>query len=271
MNPSCSIHIRPYKIPNSNISSCLDIASLRRIADSYNHKMNKIIILYDQTTTQPDLWLKIDAEMNKKCKKGDELCWIDTSGVDATIEKEHFKPKKPKGKYTWLSNIDIEQIMYGQQQKHAPYFKFYGPVPSDFDVILTELSGVNLKDMPEVRKVGIITNLDPHYKSGSHWTAFFMDLDAQTIEYFDSLGEKPFNTMKEYINNLKAWLRMNYNIDAKIKINKKVFQKKYDGDCGIWSVWYIIQRLNGNSFDDIVKMNFAEEKLNKCRDAYFRK
>ncbi len=269
---SCAIHITPEAIASgSTLQSCLSLESLRRIADAYNYKKGKVLIKMTDSITKAQLWKLIQSEMNDICKKGDEVCWINKSGAEKTLIDENFKPKKPKGKYTWLSNVDIEKLMIGQQKKHNPYFKFYGPVPSDFDKIITELNGTNLKLTPQIRKVGMITNLDPHHKSGSHWTAFFLDLDNRSIEYFDSLGEKPFKTMETYMNNLKAWLKMNMDLDTQIKINTKEFQKEFDGDCGIWSVWYIMQRLGGKSFEEIVSMDFTEEKINKCRDVYFRK
>lgn len=263
----CSVHITP----DGNIKSCLSLQALKRIAESYNEKKGKPIIKYKSNTTKEELWKTIRKEMHAVCKSDDEVCWINKSGADngGAMIMDHFKPKKPKGKYTWLSNVDIELLMRGYQKKHKD-FRFFGPVPSDFDKIITELNGKNLKLMPDVRRVAIITNLDPHYKGGSHWTAFFMDLDARSIEYFDSVGEPPFPTMDTYMKNLKAWLKINMNLDTKIKINNKVFQKKYDGDCGIWSCWYIIQRLGGRSFEEVIDSDFAEEALNKCRDVYFR-
>jgi len=265
----CAVHVGA---DSSSLNSCLSIEALKRIANSYNMKKNYSLIKFDTRTTKKQLWKLIQTEMNSVCgSDGDEICWINKSGLGDGLVDEYFKPKKPKGKYRWLSNVDIEKIMKSYQKKYSPYFKFYGPIPSDFDKIVTELNGKNLKLTPKIRKVGIITNLDPHHKSGSHWTAFFLDLDDKSIEYFDSIGKPPFPTMKEYINNLKVWLKINMGIDTVVKINTKEFQKRYDGDCGIWSIWYIIQRLNGKSFEEIVSINFAEEKLNKCRDVYFRK
>jgi hypothetical protein len=260
----CAIHITP----DSTLHSCLDLDALQRIADAYNKKKKKKVIQFTDATTKWELWEKIRAEMNSICKD-DEICWISKSNVDKNIEYERFKPLKPKNKFTWLSNIDIERIMFGRQQKHKD-FRFFGAIPSDFDKVITELNGSNLLNMPEIRKAGIVTNLDPHYKSGSHWTAFYLDLNDASIEYFDSLGEPPFKTMENYMKDLRAWLKINMNINAKIKINTREFQKKYDGDCGIWSVWYIIQRLNGLSFEQVVKLNMPEEVINKCRDIYFR-
>jgi len=266
----CAVHVAW----DSELKSCLSFEALQRIARAYNRKVGKPLITFENVSKK-QLWKTIRHEMNDECKDREgedtEICWIKKSGTDPDIIYDYFKPEKPKGKFAWLSNVDIEKLMVGQQKKHSPYFKFYGPVPSDFDQIITELNGSNLNLMPAVRKVGLITNLDPHYRSGSHWTAFYLDLDDKSIEYFDSVGKPPYKTMKEYINNLKAWLKINKKMDTSIKINKKRFQKNYDGDCGIWSSWYIIQRLNGRSFEDIVNMDFAEEKLNKCRDVYFRK
>ena len=64
-------------------------------------------------------------------------------------------------------------------------FEFIGPTPIDFDdhmhdgrCVWEELCEFELeKEIREKKKkIGIIFNLDPHYKGGSHWVAMFINI-----------------------------------------------------------------------------------------------
>ena len=37
----------------------------------------------------------------------------------------------------------------------------------------------------------IVVNTDPHTERGEHWVAFYLDENAEHIEYFDSFGNPP--------------------------------------------------------------------------------
>ena len=37
-------------------------------------------------------------------------------------------------------------------------------------------------------KIGIVFNMDPHYKSGSHWISLFINVKKKVIFFFDSVG-----------------------------------------------------------------------------------
>ena len=102
--------------------------------------------------------------------------------------RKFFKPPSPKGKYDWLSSIDIADVME-QYEKKYPDFIFLGPVPIDFDEILTEVGQMNLKTLANKKKrIGIVFNTDPHDMPGEHWISMFIDLNDKTICFFDSTG-----------------------------------------------------------------------------------
>ena len=70
-------------------------------------------------------------KLYKKCNNN-EACWVDQEFVDNKKVVNVFKPKRPKGKYKWLSTYDIRNAMK-QYEKVYPDFEFLGPVPIDFD------------------------------------------------------------------------------------------------------------------------------------------
>ena len=55
-------------------------------------------------------------------------------------------------------------------------------------------------------KLGVIFNLDEHYKSGSHWVALYADLNKDQVYFFDSYGKKP----EKRIRKLKARERRSF-------------------------------------------------------------
>lgn len=238
---------------DDKLQTCLTYESLRRIALKKN--INYLGL------SKEELYSKIKNEMRNVCRDNDDVCYLQSSGLNYESEMI-FKPLKPKGKYTWLSNIDIDTIMKQYEVKYLPQFMFLGAVPSDFDILFPEFQ--TLQFPKTLKYIGMITNLDPHNKPGIHWTAFFLDLNSKSIEYFDSLNKKPFKQILDFMKSLET------KYGYPIKINKKLWQKSKDGDCGIWSIWFIIQRLSGKSFEDIMNIQMAEKSLNECRDTYFR-
>ena len=71
-------------------------------------------------------------------------------------------------------------------------FSFFGPVPIDFDDILTEISDINIRELynNNIKKLGFGFNLDPHYKGLVPLVSMFLNIDKQFCGYFDSYGHK---------------------------------------------------------------------------------
>ena len=251
--------------------TCFDKQALIRIAESLNDKKGTQLIKI-QGRSKEDLWKQIQKVMQKKCGN-DEVCWAKNTGQRSLI-KEHFKPVRPKGgRYAWLSSLDIEDIMRQYEKKYKDFI-FFGPLPSDFDKIITELKGQELKRLctKGIKRIGIVLNTDPHNRPGQHWVAFFFDLTGPkaSIEYYDPLGKPPFKSINEYMKNLSIYLYMKMNKEAIRKINKEPHQRK-DGQCGVFSTAYIVKRLNGKSFEDIMVDNIMTDGGRAdCRDYYFR-
>ena len=54
--------------------------------------------------------------------------------------------------------------------------------------------------------MGIVFNLDPHDKPGSHWVSMYVDLNNGGIYYFDSYGYKPLKEILFNLNKKLYWL-----------------------------------------------------------------
>ena len=116
---------------------------------------------------------------------------------------ESFRPVMP---YVWKNNPT--NMVINCRYKHGNEtiyergsdFYFAGAVPIDFDFdfgvgmcVSRELCSFDMMSLVKKNKykLGIVFNLDPHYKSGSHWTSLFSDFKTGGIYYFDSYASKP--------------------------------------------------------------------------------
>ena len=263
-------HCAPGK--GDNIS-CFSNNSLKKIATKFNDKYGKRININDN---KKKVWKQLRKELSKKCNN--EWCWIEQDFIknlrDDEIDNYTFKPKKPKGKYKWLNSLDIDDVM-NQYEKIYPDFTFFGPVPIDFEEINTELTNFNLKKFisSNKNKFGVIYNLDPHYKSGSHWVSMFVHFNIKkkkcTIDFFDSVANPPSKEIKDFINKISEKTK-NIGI-KKVEININKRQHQFDDyECGVYSLNFIIQRLKGKLFNNITKNIILDEEMNKYRNKIFR-
>lgn len=127
-----------------------------------------------------------------------------------------------------------------------------------------------------INKLGIVFNLDPHWKGGSHWVCMYCEF-PNSIEYFDSYGKnndndgKPPKEIQTFINRLfkqvdKSGGGENNKI-IKYNTNRHQFA---NSECGVYCLNYIIERLNGRTFEDITGSITKDDEMNKNRKIYFR-
>ena len=206
-----------------------------------------------------------------------EVCWINSSFIkkmnNDDISNYTFKPKGPKGKYDWLSTTDIEDAMFQYEEKYKD-FKFLGAVPYDFaelsDLLPYNLKVKNLIDEGKNR-IGMVINLDPHYKSGSHWVSFYTNLKKRQVYFFDSYGSKPGKNIsrfvKKFYHNMKGGGKYSDD-DLDIRYNK-IRHQFNNSECGVYSMNFIIRLLGDETFDNITNNITKDADMNACRNKYF--
>ena len=282
---------------NYDNGSCFTKEALIKIITEYNKKYKQDI---DIDLPKDQLVKNVTKILRNKCE--DQACWLRQELVinidDEDILNNTLRPEGPKGKYQWLSTLDIDKVV---EQYHTVYndFIFLGAVPYDFEEIgVLELNTPELfYDMIKNKKTrfGIIINLDSHNMSGSHWVGLYADLKKKQIYFFDSVGKKPRKKIKKFINNivkfmynmeypdeqlninnlLKALNNNNLNNEYLKKIknfniqyNKTQHQYK-DTECGVYSITFIIKLLEGNTFHDISNNAIDDDIMNEFRKTYF--
>jgi hypothetical protein len=360
-----------------NSVTCFNDDSLIKMASAYNQKHNDKITLPPKSKTKLSqnererIWNSLKEKLRNEAPCSYDFCYIEADTIknmkDDEITYKTFVPEKPSSwydePYEWLSNLDIDKVM--KQYEHDGRFVFFGPTPIDFDTRLLfnrcvnqSLCDISIEDLYKKgrRQLGVIFNLDPHTKPGSHWTALFVDLNTGGIYYFDSYGIKPPNEVKNLMRRirsqgneliLKGGLKLgglhqniidgtitenkmievkslrggNGKIDtddiiyisgggssAHIKVkqvknngstaviilendipNEIIKSKEYkiihndfkefynptrfqykNSECGMFSMWFIIQFLEDKKFQDIITSKIDDDTVFKKRDEYFR-
>lgn len=232
----------------------------------------KMTATNDNKSYKQKLWISLQNRFAPFC--GDnEACWLDN--VDLGKQLRSISPKayeilnyftlKPKGtkkKDGWLSTTEIDYVMQ-QYELVFPEFKYLGCFPSDYYILSP--TKFPSKYLDTFEQAGLVFNLDSSHQKGSHWVAVFFDIDAygnRTIEYFDPTGNPPNRNIKQFLNNP-------YFFDAELIISDKKHQKG-NNECGMYSLYFILERIRGRSMTDINRKRIPDSDMNDFRSALFR-
>jgi len=179
----------------------------------------------------------------------------------------YLRPAMPAGwkddPDMWLDSNNIRDVMKQYEEARSD-FKFLGPYPIDFaspdpynntpvgaaiikakdKCLIGEMCSLDLETETAKGKkcIGIIYNLDPHYKNGSHWVANFINIPKKQCYYFDSYGMKP----PKEIYRFMQWLGIQ---EPKIELgwNGRRFQHS-NSECGMYSMYFVDRMLAGEPF-----------------------
>jgi len=277
--------------------TCFDKKGLIELANAWNRiftdkpKINNI-----NKKTKKQLWDELNQRMTPICQgSGREWCWVDKLGK----EKESIRPPIPSEWYTkpyaWLSNFDIEAVMKQYAEDERNLYAFLGVQPIDFAAknvfgtcTVSDLCNFNLMTYIDkgIKYLGLITNLDRHDQSGSHWTSTFACIDPNSscfgAYYYDSVGQG--RAPKEIIHFMNKVLKVqaeNYaqSIGIKRKFITKVNIKQHqhgNTECGVFSMAYqirwirMLQQKPDAKFEDVIQINIDDDDIHQLRNILFR-
>lgn len=169
-----------------------------------------------------------------------------------------YPPPKPENwdddPDAWLSNFDIMDVL-NQYEKSYPNFTLIGPSSIDYDTeihpnqfVCRRLREFNLETYlqktPPITKIGVVFNLDPHYKGGSHWVSLFIDLEHYFIFYFDSNGNSIPANIKKFVDMvMKQASTLELPKKLEFHQNTKTEHQMTNTECGMYSLYFIITML----------------------------
>jgi hypothetical protein len=177
-----------------------------------------------------------------------------------------------------LNNAHIDETM----EKFAimfPDFHAYPFVMDGFmgrpDVQLNSLPPAHLYQQGK-RRWGVVINTDTYSGPGKHWTCMYGDMSSSsiwTIEYFNSSSNPPFPDVAAWIKRtehelieLISTLRLDPPPFIRVITNPNDYQRGEGHHCGVYSLVYIWQRLNGVDPD-----KYLRKKISNAHVLAFRR
>jgi hypothetical protein len=223
------------------------------------------------------------------CQPGEEHCLLDRAPIEEVLKKalrkQYLRPRRPKAwdddPDMWLDNFNIMGVMK-QYQEAYKWFKFLGVFPIDFSApdpytrggpakcLYKETCDLNLKHEYSngIRGIGMIFNLDPHFKGGSHWVALYINLTnikKPFVGYFDSYGYKTPPLIARLMRSFKLQIST-----CDLGFNARRFQYG-DSECGMFSMYFIVCMMCGVSFKDFCKDAVNDKFMLELRKIFFAK
>jgi len=280
---NCSPENKNKNKNNYKDYTCYSDKDLQELRDMWNARHPDRPI---KTNISKEIWYTLKNYYANICNK--ESCWIRQMTKNTKMEAElldAFAPKSPKewkkNPNEWLSSIDILEVM-NQYEKEYKCFEFLGPSPIDYDThkiygecVWEELCHFNLKNQIKngKTKIGIIFNLDPHYKGGSHWVSLFINIKKGTIFFFDSAGETVPSQIKKFSDTV---IQQGKELDTPIKFkfdeNHPVEHQYKNTECGIYSIFFIIHMLEDKITGHYLKTHILkDEYMQKFRKVYYNR
>jgi hypothetical protein len=264
-----------------NEYTCYSENDLVKLKDMWNARHPDKPI---KTNNSKQIWQQLKDYYASICNK--ESCWVRQMTKNTKMEQElldAFAPEAPKewnkNPNEWLSSIDILEVM-NQYEKKYKCFDFLGPSPIDYDThklygecVWEELCHFNLEQQIKKghTKFGVIFNLDPHYKGGSHWVSLFINVKKKTIFYFDSAGETIPSQIKKFVDSvIEQGDNLKYPIDFKFDENHPVEHQYGNTECGIYSIFFVVHMLEDKITGHYLKNHvLKDEYMQQFRHVFY--
>jgi len=262
-----------------NDFTCYTDETLYKLRNMWNARHPDVII---KSNDPKEIWHSLQKYMNHVCNK--ESCWLKQTFAQGKIDNkmtDSFAPTSPqewkRNPNEWLSSVDIMNVMK-QYENAYKCFDFIGPSPIDYDTtklygecVWDDLCHFNLKD--EIKKgknkIGVIFNIDPHYKSGSHWVSLFINIKKKFIFYFDSAGTKIPTQIMKFVNMIIKQGKSS-SINFQFDQNYPVEHQYGNTECGMYALYFIVQMIEDKLTKDYLKTHIIKDKyIEKFRKIYF--
>ena len=271
-----SMYCAPLR--SDRVESCFDVEELEVLAQAWNQtqlgQVNKVLIPppgTDEETRKHALHSALQARFAKFCNNREE-CWLDNKELNEilkrlspdmyrTVHQSILRPKGTPGAHDWLSTTEIDNVMV-QFEPLFSDFKYIGCFPSDYFKLNPDMfPGDTVR---KYARSALIFNLDSSKQPGSHWVAVYFTSNTGnlTIEYFDPTGKSPNRNIKRFLTTPP--------LDTAGYVENTYAHQKGDTECGVYSLYFIIERLMGRSFAEASSQSMPDEAINRFRSFLFR-
>ena len=267
---------------DKNDFTCYSSKALYKLRDKWNLRHPDNFISEDKKARE--VWELLKKYMSGVCHT--ESCWLrqDFIADDSTsksIMNYAFSPVQPeswkKNPIEWLTTRDIMKVMQQYEQAYR-CFNFLGPSPIDFDsvhhdgnCVWQELCNFSLKDHLKrgKSKIGIIFNLDPHYKEGSHWICLFINVKKKYIFFMDSNGDKEPKQVASLIKRIVEQAK-HIGVDLEVLRNAPLQHQNKNTECGMYCLYTIVSLLTDKRSPKYFSTSrVPDEDMEELRNKYF--
>jgi hypothetical protein len=258
---------------NEEDKGCLPVSVLMNVA-----RKNKITVTPKNALQRIANHLKVDSSNQHSVLKA--LPGLSEEEKEK-LAKTWLRPEQPSSwkedPDAWLDTTNIRDVLKQYEEVYS-FFKFFGPYPIDFAVadpqshpgercLINEMCSLDLKkELAAGKKIlGFSFNLDPHYKSGSHWVAVVINIPEKECYYFDSYGMRPPTQIYKFMQ----WLTIQ-EPEMKLKMNAREFQRK-NSECGMFCIYFIVCMVEGESFQDFCRGDHSDTLMLNLRNHVYSK
>lgn len=274
---SCAFHV------NASENVCSDQSTLGKMEEFINRLQT------DSSAKKFGLKPSEIVENAKKITNCDsEICVLKNKKFEEfigpvvadNILETRFKPEGPSHSTEWLNNDNIDYVL-NQWTKIYPGFLHVPFHMMDFDEHQTRLASLDLGNEYKngTKKMGCVINTDKSTGRGIHWLCVFADLSDEksdgywTLEHFDSAGDYPKRSLHAWLNKQRATIADKHpakRIEV-VDVTKSNQLQRSTTECGVFSLWYILSRLNGIPFSYFAQPSaINDDMMYKFRKFLFR-
>lgn len=190
--------------------------------------------------------------------------------VELKSELKRFNPTGPWNSTEWLSNDNIDDVLRLYTKKFPRFYHVKFQM-RDFKKQGRELANL---DWTEIIKkydcMACVLNTDETGRPGEHWVCVFVDIKGRTVEYFDSAAQSPPQEFVDWVSDTAIQLADALGKAVKETIVTKVEHQQGDSECGVYCLYYIINRLNGVPFHVFEYRKIPDEDMVEFRGYLFR-
>lgn len=224
--------------------------------------------------------------LKKKFNCDNEVCILNQNevktliGVENVLKiiNEYFKPDGPRDNNNWFSNSDIDNVLVQISKKYIDkHFLHISFQMIDFEKTQSALARL---DWPKkynegYRSFGTVFNTDLSTGRGKHWFSIYASFEDDnnefTIEYFNSSGELPMNQINVWMKRVKHEWQPFFKKPIRDIIATRIVNQQDEWNCGSYSLYYIISRLDGVPYTYFNNNPIGDENMQIFRQYLFRK
>lgn len=232
----------------------------------------------------------------KETKKSSEGCLLNDENFQNSLDADERKivKKDLDENFKQLGHITVpnplsDSQIYGVLKRWRKEFKDLAIseyAMSDFDK-QGNMYDIARKSMPLVlekgyRKYACVLNTDVTDNGGKHWVALFAEIKNKKgskddkelecfIDYFDSLGRAPLDSVLDWATINKADMEQKLNIPTQFRFGRVVHQKE-NMECGVYCLYFIRKMAEGTdpAFFRTEGKIISDRKMEEFRAYVFR-